>query len=144
MYTNTPYKSAQRMYELADKAEKTEAISGARSAIIGLEEFVESLINLDPPRFDPSEASGLRDSLKALTATVEHALDMLAEERDEMATISDRIYFLEAKADRLEKARDDAQETSAKYYGDAVQAKRELHKLRMREREAVDDSGPDC
>lgn len=134
--------SVQREFELADKAEKTKAIKESRDALVALEAVIEALVNLDPPRFEPFEVSHLRDRFKSLTVSMERAVDMLGEERDEMAAVSDRIYFLESRIEDLSKARDTAQENTTKYYAEAVEAKRELHRLRMQE--VDDDGGPDC
>lgn len=135
--------SAQREFELADKAEKTKAIKESRQSLVALEAVIESLVNLNPPRFEPFEVSHLRDKFKSLTASMDRAVDMLAEERDEMAAVSDRIHFLESRVEDLSKALDISRANTSKYYGETVEAKRELHKLRMREAE-VDNGEPDC
>lgn len=133
------YTPAEREFALADRAEKTSAIKRAREAMIKMEELLESTINLEPRRFEPSQAAYLRNQFRLLGDAIDSTVNLLTEERDEFADLNGRLAWLNKRVDDLTKGRDSAQERAARLYNEKMTAERELHQLRMKEAENVAD-----
>lgn len=136
------YTQAEREYAQADRAEKTQAISAARVAMIEMEALIEGVINRDPPPFTPQDAHSIRDEFKELSYAIDKTVDLLAQDRDEFSELNTRVAFLVRRVDELTKARDDAQSKVTEHFNAKLVAERELQRLRLRD-EGIEVE-PDC
>lgn len=99
-------------FALADKKEKDRVIDAARKSLHGMEDMIETAINVDPPRFVPSVARELREQFARLGAALDEAIVMLAQERNEFSDMAHRLKTatrkLKERDEQVEKLISDA------------------------------------
>lgn len=130
-----PRTAEDNLYLEIDRKAKTDAIRDARSGLVAIEALIESAINDNPPRFAPAEAHDIRDRYTYLTARVEIALDLLAQERDEFEQLNLYVRKLTDDLTAAKKQTKDDKEKGTYWYTEATRLRR------IMEREGLDTEG---
>lgn len=95
------YTEAVRVRSKDGERAKSEAIRAVRVSSGAVEQMIEGFIDRDPVALSPAQAGSVRATWFAFLEEFERVVGMLAEERDELKDMDDRLFRANAEVVRL-------------------------------------------